>query len=88
MVSHMDKHERAQKRQDAVLAQLQAEIAANGHTMKSLAAEVSKDYLTFRRYVKGERPMPMNVYWDTLDALGIPEEVFIARVRERFESSN
>lgn len=81
----MDKLERAQKRNDAVLQQLSAEIAASGFTVKSLAAAIDKDYVTFRRYVKGERPMPIGVLGDALDALGVTEEVFFRRARERFE---
>lgn len=81
----MDKLIRAQKRNESVLKQLEAEIGASDYTVKSLAAAIGKDYITFRRYVRGERPMPMNVLWDALEALDVPEEVFFRRARERFE---
>lgn len=69
----------------AVLAQLNAEIKAAGYSEKSLAAVIGISYGVFRRYLRGERPLPMSVYWTILDALALDETVFVGRARARFE---
>lgn len=68
---------------EAVLAQLNAEITAHKHTVKSLAALIGIDYNTFRRYANGERAMPLPVFWAAIEALEIPDEVFVRRARTR-----
>lgn len=81
----VDTTNRAKTYTDAVLAQLNAEITAHDMTVKSVAIAMGSDYNTFRRYATGERPMPMHVYWSALDVIGIDEEVFIRRARDRFQ---
>lgn len=66
-----------------VLAQLEAEIAAHQHSIKSLALKMGKPYVTFRRYVKGERAMPADDLLDALDALGVDYTDFMRRAAER-----
>lgn len=79
----MPNNDRARTYTEAVLAQLNAEIAAHDTTVKDLAGELGMDYNTFRRYTKGERDMPMPVLWDAIAALGIDELTFITRAKER-----
>jgi transcriptional regulator with XRE-family HTH domain len=66
-----------------VLAQLEAETAAHGFSMKSLALQMGRPYNTFRRYVKGERAMPADDLLDALDALGVSYSDFMRRAAER-----
>lgn len=66
-----------------VLAQLEAEIAANQMTMKGLAEKMGRPYNTFRRYVKGERALPADDLLDALDALGVGYADFMRRASER-----
>lgn len=67
----------------AMLDQLNAEIGASGYTIKSLAKAEGRDYNTFRRYVKGERPMPMIDLWSAIDRLGIDQVEFARRALDR-----
>lgn len=87
IVGRMDQDSvaRAASFQRAVLEQLNAEASAAGYSIKSLAAAVGKDYSTFRRYLNGERDIPPRLIWQTIDALGVPPEVFTDRARRRLE---
>jgi transcriptional regulator with XRE-family HTH domain len=66
-----------------VLAQLEAEMAAHGLTMKDVAEQTGRPYNTFRRYVKGERAMPADDLLDSLDAIGVGYADFMRRAAER-----
>jgi len=79
--------ENARNYTKAILEQLNAEFAASGTDVKQVAAKLGIDYNTFRRYVNGERGMPMHVFWATLAALDIAEDVFVRRARERLDSA-
>ena len=81
----MQNIDKAQQYQNAVLAQLNAEIAAKDQTPKSVAAALEIDYNTFRRYLKGERAIPMTILWATLETLELAEDVFVTRARQRFQ---
>lgn len=70
---------------DAAIAQLDAEIRASSFSMKSLAAAMGIDYLTFRRYVKGLRAMPTPILIMALVELGIPGHTFFDRAAARLE---
>lgn len=66
-----------------ILAQLEAEMAAGRHSMKSVALEMGRPYVTFRRYVKGERAMPADDLLDALDVLQVDYATFMRRASER-----
>ncbi len=83
----METTNRAEAYTKAIMDQLNAEIGASDFTVKSLAAAMGMDYNTFRRYVQGERPMPMVVLWSAIDQLEIPQLVFAERAQQRYESS-
>jgi len=83
----VDKNSRAEAYTKAILDQLNAEIGASDYTVKSLAGALEKDYNTFRRWVIGEKPMPMVVLWAAIDQLGIPQLVFAQRAQDRYENS-
>lgn len=69
---------------EAVLEQLNAEIGLkSGINDKVVAQTIGMDYNTFRRYMRGERKMPLNVFWAVLGALQIDEDVFLTRVKSR-----
>lgn len=67
----------------AILEQLLAEVAAQGKTVKSVAGVIGMDYNTYRRYVQGERDMPVDVLTRTLEVLHLDYPTFLARARER-----
>lgn len=67
----------------AVLEQLVAEIAAHGKSVKSVAGLLGFDYNTYRRWIVGEREMPLDVLTRTLEVLHLDYAVFAARARER-----
>lgn len=67
----------------AVLTQLQAEIKAHGETITSVSRTMGRNYDTIRRYVIGEKDMPVDVLWAVLDVLKIEPDVFMKRARER-----
>jgi len=71
---------------DAAIAQLDAEIRASSFSMKSLAAAIGIDYLTFRRYLKGHRPMPTPILIMALVQLGVPAHTFFDRAAARLDS--
>lgn len=79
----MDVSEQAAQTTAAVLAQLAAEITAHGFTVKSLAAETGRDYNTYRRWVIGEREMPLPVLMQSLQTIGVSLEVFMQRAADR-----
>lgn len=82
----MNAQDHAEALQQAVLDQLNAEIAAKGETVKSVALLLERDYNTYRRYLTGERLLPTTMLWATLDALGVDEGVFMRRARDRYDS--
>lgn len=73
----------AQRQAEASIAQLDAEIRASSFSMKSLAAAIGIDYLTFRRYLRGQRQMPTPILLMALDALGISGHAFFDRAAAR-----
>ena len=82
-IGAVESTERAQQYVQASLDQLNAEIAAKGLDVKKVSVQLGIDYNTFRRYMNGERPLPMHTFWQTLSELGIDEGTFVRRVRER-----
>lgn len=70
-------------RTQKVLAQLEAEIAAQRFSMKTLALQMGTPYVTFRRYVKGERSMPAEILLEALATLEVDPAVFMRRAAER-----
>ncbi len=67
----------------AVLTQLEAEIVAHRYSVTSLAAALGMDRNTLRRWVKGERDLPLPVLTAILDQLRLDPAVFMARARDR-----
>lgn len=73
---------------EAILAQLRAEIAASDHgNMKAVAAEMEIDYWTLRKYLRGEREMPLDVLTRVTTVLGLDLSALASRARERMRSS-
>ena len=71
---------------EAILDQLRAEISAHGTTVKDTATVMEIDYWTFRKYVKGERDMPLDVLTRALDALGLDYPTFVRRASGRLSA--
>jgi hypothetical protein len=67
----------------AVLKQLAAEIAAHDYTAASLARALDRDPNTFRRWMRGEREMPLPVLAAILSHLDLDPAEFMTRARAR-----
>lgn len=79
----MDATTLAAARATAVVTQLKAEIGVSPFTVKSLAREVGIDYSTMRNYVNGTRQLPVGVLLQSLAAMNVAPETFIARAMAR-----
>ena len=53
--------------------------------MRSLALEMGEPYQTIRRYLKGERDLPVWVLGQMLTTLNVDAAVFMARAQERLK---
>lgn len=82
-VLRMDVSIQAAQTTAAVLAQLSAEITAHGYTVKSLALAMGQDYNTYRRWVIGEREIPLTVLMQSLQTIGVAPDVFMQRAADR-----
>lgn len=69
----------------AVIAQLNAEISAEGLKMSELARRLDIDYGTLRRYLKNEREIPTIVLYAIIDQLPVSEAQLFTRARARFD---
>ncbi len=69
----------------AVLTQLKAEITAHDESIASVARSIGRNYDTIRRYVMGEKDMPVDVLWAILEHLAVDPAVFMARARDRLD---
>lgn len=67
----------------AILAQLNAEIAAAGTNIKSLAAAIGRPYDSTRNYLIGERKLPLGLFLEMCSGLGITPDELIRRARDR-----
>ena len=67
----------------AVLLQVKAEIRAHDESITSVARKLGRNYDTIRRYVMGEKDIPVDVLWSILDVLDVDPEVFMRRARDR-----
>lgn len=69
--------------QDAIIDQLNAEIAAAGLNMKALAERVGRPYDSTRNYLRKERAMPVLIFIELTSALGLTPDELIQRARQR-----
>lgn len=68
---------------EAILEQLNAEIAARGQSIKSVSAALGYDYNTFRRWMNGEREIKIGTVIEVVDLLHVDRAVFFARATAR-----
>lgn len=73
------------KREAAVLNELQAVAVRKHITLPKLAAQIGCDYGTYWRYVKGKRPMPLHILLDSLQALGVDPSEFMQEAERHME---
>lgn len=69
----------------AVLTQIEAEMAAQHYSVSSLARALGEDRNTLRRWIKGERQLPVSKLEAILDELRLDPVVFMTRARDRLE---
>lgn len=69
--------------QDAIIDQLNAEIAAAGLNMKALAERIGRPYDSTRNYLRKERTMPILIFIECANALGVDPDEVIRRARQR-----
>ena len=70
---------------EAVVAQINAEIAGAGLNRAELARKIDVNYVQLGRYLKGEREIPMRVLYAIIEQLPIDEATLFRRARERFD---
>lgn len=85
MSSLVDTRETYKTFSDAVIAQVNAEIARDGLNRSVIAKRIDIDYGTLSRYLKNERPIPILVFYAVIDQLKISESELFRLARERFE---
>jgi ribosome-binding protein aMBF1 (putative translation factor) len=78
--------EKSEEFETAVVKQIKAEIAAAGLNTKSLAEKLNKDYFTLRRYLTGERKMPLGVFLAIAQALDIDAATLVQRAEQRLKT--
>jgi transcriptional regulator with XRE-family HTH domain len=81
----VDNREQYETFSSAVLAELSGAIKAAGMNVTALAKRIDMDYNTLRRYINGEREIPMVVLYAVIDQLPIDEAELFKRARARFE---
>lgn len=81
----MDNPESYESFSAAVIAQLNAEIAAAGLNRSVLAKRLDIDYGTLGRYLKNEREIPMKILYAIVDQLDISEADLFKLARARFD---
>jgi transcriptional regulator with XRE-family HTH domain len=69
----------------ALIAQMNAEIKGDGETVRSIAAKIGVDYNTLRRYLAGDREIPMTVMYAIVDQLSVDESELYRLARARFD---
>jgi len=67
----------------SVLTQLEIEMTAARTNVKQIAGQLGGDYNTLRRYVRGERDMPLPVLLKVLILLKVDSSTFFLRAAER-----
>lgn len=73
----------AEQYEALAVAQVRAEIAAAGMSQKDVATAAGVPYVSFVRYMRGERPMTLRTLKSILGVLGVEPATFYARVQER-----
>lgn len=81
----MDNRETYESFSAAVIAQLNAEIAAAGLNMSAIAKDLGIDYSTLRRYLRNEREIPVIVLYAIIGKLSIDEAQLFTLARARFD---
>ena len=71
--------------QEAVAAQIRAELAAAGLTKADLARMTGKPENTIGRYLNGQRDIPWPVYADIAHALKLTVHELAARAQRRLD---
>lgn len=67
----------------AIIDQLNAELGAAGMSMKDFAQKMGRPYDSTRNYLKRERAMPLSVFLQAADVLGVTPDQIIRRAEER-----
>lgn len=60
-------------------------MAARHYTVSSLARALGEDRNTLRRWIKGEREMPVSMLESILSELQLDPAVFMTRARDRID---
>lgn len=84
MLPTVDDRDKYESYSAAVMAELNGAITAAGMNATSLAKRLGMDYNTVRRYLAGEREMPMLVLYAIIAQLPIDEAELFRRARAGF----
>jgi|SRR5690625_2230866 len=63
--------------------QIRGEASMRGMSVSELARLMSIDRVTLRRYLTGERSLPMPVLYDAARAIGVAPEIIVDRADHR-----
>lgn len=67
----------------SLATQIKVELVERGMDQKTLAERVSIHPVTLTKYMKGQRSIPMPVFFDIAEALGISPRVLMERAEAR-----
>lgn len=68
---------------DTLLAQIRAELAFREITQKELAERLGMDPAVLSRYMRAKRDMPMSIYFDISEALGLAPNYLLQKATEK-----
>jgi len=74
--------------QNAVVVQINAEMAAKGWKASDLSREAGIPKNTLSRYLKGERGIPLDTFGDIAEALGLSYVELASRAQRRLDGEN
>lgn len=69
--------------EEALLAQIRAEMAYRDMTQKDLAKKLDTTQAVISRYMRGHRTMPMDIYLKISAALDLPPNYLMTKAVER-----
>lgn len=74
--------------QHAVVVQINAEMAAKGWSKADLSRQAEIPKNTLGRYLSGERGIPLDIFANIADALGLTYVELASRAQRRLDGEN
>lgn len=67
----------------AIIDQINAELGAEGVSIRELSKRLGRPYDSTRNYLRKERLLPFGIFLEIASTLGVPAEEIISRARAR-----